>query len=1350
MVNFRKAFFCVVSLTVSLAWPAFAQSVTGAGTASIAGIVTDQTGAVVVGATVKISRGTDLIQTAITNDQGRYSVKGLSVGTYDLSASAEGFKVFQAQGIILNAGDNMPLDATLEPAGGVTTTTVEGQKTAQVETESSEVSGTITQKEVVSLGLNGRNFTQLIALAPGVSNQTGQDEAKVGVSGSVKYSVNGGRVEYNTFDADGSDLLNVGINGANSTLIVYPSLDAIQEVKVLTSNYGAMYGRTASGTVLVTTKSGTAQFHGSGYEFLRNELFNARNYFDQTKHAPLYRKNDFGGTIGGPLFVPNFYNANKDKTYFFFSEEFRYERAPEPQDIFNQAVPTLAEREGNFSDVCPPGGGLFKRSQYPDCPGSTSQTIGKFQAFPNNQLPVLDRNALAILSTGVIPAPNATSGCNSSLVGKTDPTTGHPIMPCYDVTISPPTNWREELFRLDHNFNPKLKGTFRYIHDSWNTTVATPQWGFVQNSFPTIENHFVGPGVSMVARLTQTISPTLLNEVVFSYTNSHITLTDTNGPGAQWQRPAALDSPCVGSQCPIGNLFNNGFGGKMPGVVIGGTNAAYGGNGFAVDAGYMPWNHTNPTYSGGDNVSKAIGKHLLQFGGQFVIYQRNQTNAAIGAATGDLQGVVTFSNQSAVSDGNAFADFLSGNIRSFQQDSAQLKYYQRYQLAEPYFQDDWKATPRLTVNVGLRVSLFGTYYEKNNNAYNWDPSAFSRSLASQVVVDPNKGDLVDANSGVPIPINLGNLDPRITNGLVRCGVNGVPASCMRGHLFNPAPRIGLAWDPKGDGKTSIRAGYGIFFEHGTGDEANTGSLEGSSPPVLDMTQNFPSSWSCIGGGSSLSSQLNCGNFGAFPLSVTAIPKKAVWPYVQQWSLSVQRELPKNMVATFAYVGSKGTHLTTELEVNQLAPLANSLNPFGPNQPLIGTLNIGLGDCGGFNGGSFFLLNNTTVTAAQPAFVNLEAACYGLVQPNVPGTQPPPDPNTLRQFAPSLGRIFSLQNVGDSAYNAFQTTLRRVAGPLTLGISYTYSHSLDDSSDRSDATFVNSFDLRANRASSNFDQRHLLNISYVYALDHFADKLRYWFSDEGYESDEPGASPRVAMPINPSRTSHALLNDWELSGITVYQSGTPFSVINGGSNTQISTLDNAGVANGAGAGSYADVVGDPYATPPFGGKNPQSIGPLLLNPAAFVAPRGLTFGDSGRNFLNNPGRLNFDLALLKHFQITEASRLEFRTEVFNIFNHTQFRIYDPNLGNTANNIISCYGPGAYTAFSRNGQEVLASSSNLAGPDFSAAGGTATVTTFNNNAPTSTTDHTDCLTGSSFLHPVNAHRSRTMQFGLKYIF
>src|SRR5271157_5086356 len=254
----------------------------------------------------------------------------------------------------ITPGLEIPLPVSLELAGAKNVVEVESSSVGRVEVESATISGTITEKQVTAFGLNGRNFTQLIALAPGVSNQTGQDEAKVGVQGSVKYSVNGGRVEYNTFEVDGSDVLNTGLNGASSTLVVYPSLDAIQEVKVLTSNYGAQYGRTASGTVQVTTKTGGNQFHGDFYEYFRNEAMNARNYFDQTSSAPLYRRNDFGGTIGGPLWIPGHYNLNKQKTFFFFSEEARIEKSPnEQRSDFNHAVPTLAERQGDFSDVCP-------------------------------------------------------------------------------------------------------------------------------------------------------------------------------------------------------------------------------------------------------------------------------------------------------------------------------------------------------------------------------------------------------------------------------------------------------------------------------------------------------------------------------------------------------------------------------------------------------------------------------------------------------------------------------------------------------------------------------------------------------------------------------------------------------------------------------------------------------------------------------------------------------------------------------------------------------------------------------------------------------------------------------------
>ena len=261
---------------------------------SLNGTVEDPQQAIVIGAVATLTNDKGIALTATSNDQGEYSFADLAEGVYTLVVTAPGFQESRMEGVVVSAGQKQRLDVTLQPAKVVTETTVEGQQGAQVETQQSQIAGTITQKELVKIGLNGRNFTQLIALAPGVSNQTGQDEAKVGVQGSVKYSVNGGRVEYNNFDVDGQDVLNAGINGSQSTLIVYPSLDALADVQVLTSNYGAQYGKTASGTILSTTKSGGAQFHGNVYYFNRNEIFNARNFFDHTRRAPLYRKNDPG------------------------------------------------------------------------------------------------------------------------------------------------------------------------------------------------------------------------------------------------------------------------------------------------------------------------------------------------------------------------------------------------------------------------------------------------------------------------------------------------------------------------------------------------------------------------------------------------------------------------------------------------------------------------------------------------------------------------------------------------------------------------------------------------------------------------------------------------------------------------------------------------------------------------------------------------------------------------------------------------------------------------------------------------------------------------------------------------
>ncbi|HEY0786462.1 MAG TPA: Plug domain-containing protein, partial [Acidobacteriaceae bacterium] len=693
-------------------------------------------------------------------------------------------------------------------------TVQESSAATAIDVENSEVTTTVTSKEVQALQLNGRNATQLIALAPGVSNQTSQDEARVGLAGSVSYSVNGGRTEYNTFLVDGSDVLNVGINGSHTALIVTPSVDALQEIKVLTSNYSAQYPSSGSGTTVFTTRSGTDTYRGSIYEFNRNEAFNAKGYFDIGNHAPLYRRNDFGGTIGGPLSIPRLYDG-KGKTHFFFSEEARLEKDPY---AYRRGVPSLAERNGDFSDVCPivGAGNLsnFNRTQYPDCPdaGLGNESNGAMPAtFPSNQItypnafgptPSLNQNAVAILNTGIFPLPTATSGCNS---------TGSS---CYNAEVSLPTYWREELFRIDQTFGPSWQASFRYIHDEWDETTPVPQYAYTQNSFPTIQNRFYGPGRSLVARVTGAFSPTFLNELVLSYTDSNITLADVAPVGVSLARPAALDGSCAGPfvQCPMTEIFENqgkGLNGvpKLPGINIAGNNTVYGGFGFAADPGYTPWEHSNPTYTIADNLTKTLGRHNLQFGGDVQLYQRNQVNGPIGASTGDTQGILTFSNlRNSGSTGNSFADFLytqlngadqqftpggTGAISSFQQDSAQARFRQRYKIGEPYFQDDWKVSPRLTLNAGLRLSIFGNFYEANNQAYNWQASAFSAAAAATLAATGPYGNLQNAADGTPLTLNPAHpsagIDPRILNGIVQCGTGSRPRGCASSHLFNPSP-----------------------------------------------------------------------------------------------------------------------------------------------------------------------------------------------------------------------------------------------------------------------------------------------------------------------------------------------------------------------------------------------------------------------------------------------------------------------------------------------------------------------------------------------------------------------------------
>jgi hypothetical protein len=1140
-----------VLVVVTLAGAAWAQN------GSITGTVKDPSGAALSGATVVIASPERGINRQVTtNSTGDYNEASLSPGSYNIIVTATGFKKFQAKDVKLEVGEKARVDVTLEVGSISTEVVVQGENVAQVETQSSELAGTVSGKEITQLNLNGRNFTSLVTLVPGVSNQTGSDEPSVGINGSVAFSMNGGRTEYNAWELDGGDNMD---NGSNGTLNVYPSIDAIAEFKVLTSNYGAQYGRNGSGTVEVETKSGTKAFHGDAYEFVRNDAFNAQNYFNNTGFGgtgvvPPYKKNDFGYTIGGPVYIPGVYNKDKQKTFFFWSQEWRRERVPA---TFNTVVPYSAERSGDFSDLCLP-------APTADCP--TDPRTGLPYDGSLGPLPVDPAAAalLPLIPVGTLDVPGASA---------------------YNTNITLPTSWREELIRVDHNINDKNRLTFRYIHDSWSTVESSTIW--TGSSFPTVQTAFDGPGVSMVARLTSSISPTLLNEFVASYTTDHISFKSVGA----WQRPDSLSTV-------MGSIFNNGFGGKLPAITLSGGKY----DGIFMDPdGIWPEGayNSNPTYTYRDNLTKTVGRHNLQFGAYFVAGQKNELSSV------QVNGSLTFDTGSTLSTGNPFADMLLGNISNYTQGSNQLKFYNRYKILEPYFQDDWRITDRLTLNLGLRVSLEGTYRDRYKHAYNWDPALYDPAQAT-FIYDANGtaptnapvGSNPSGTAGALVTDASGAVIGNPLDGLVQCGTNGVPVGCSKGHLFNPAPRVGFAWDPFGTGKTAIRGGYGIFFEHANGNEANTEGMEGQTSPLLQtQSQNNVPGYLAIGNTSIT------GFAPAFPSSFYSIPKQVVWPYMQQWHLDVQHELPDHSVVTVSYVGSKGTKLGRQRDLNQLLPLAPGDNPYQSGQA------ISDADCSSLtNVGDPTVQGvvNGNVITGQAA-INLQTACAN-------------DPNPYRPFY-GIGTITRLENHASSIYHALQFSGRRTVGALSLNVAYTYSHSIDDSSDRYDGTFVNSYDPSLNRASSNFDQRHMLNIGYVYDLPFFK---------------KPGLT-------------HTLAGGWQWSGIVAFSTGTPLNITNG-----TTYGDNAGVGNSVGTGSYPDLVGNPRSNvPPPSAVTSNAYAGYFYNPAAFATPTGLTFGDVGRNFLRNPNRTNFDMALFKHFAIKESMSFEFRAEAFNIFNHTQW-------------------------------------------------------------------------------------------------
>jgi hypothetical protein len=822
MVRFRSLVCLLAALGASLG--AGAQQITG----SIRGAVQDPSGALVQGATVSARQTeTGLTRTATTDPSGAYVLLELPVGHYELQVEAKGFQKYVQQGVTLNVNETATVPVHL--AVGAESQILEVNADAQlIQGTVTSLGKTVSEREVLDLPLNGRNFTQLGLLQPGVVPLTpGLAEAGGSLRAGQAYAVNGQRPESNNFLIDGAN----NFNGVDGGFVLKPPVDAITEFRILTHNASAEFGQSLGSTTNIITRSGTNRFHGAVWEFLRNDVFDATNYF-ATSTEPL-KQNQFGGTFGGPI--------RKDKTFFFtYFEGFRNRQG----ETDSATVPSLAERQGDFSSLCPEGftGGF--------CNNQDHQLFNVFlrQPYPNNQYPVdTQTNPVTQNLLKFIPFPN--NGLNvftSTQIVRQDSNQGG--------------------IRVDHYLTTSDILNFRYGIIDGTQFNPIPTSGASVPGFPVGQDQ---RAQNFVVQETHTFSPSVIGVFRFSYLRNkflfgeHINNTTPASLGFRYtpSLAAAVGPPSiqVSGYTTIGNpitgprdTFENAF----------------------DESASLSWVH---------------GRHELKFGGG---YQHLQINALQGIAT---NGFYVFAGFPVVPD--AFASFLFGQPVVFLQGLGSFERGIRGNAVNSYVQDTFKATSRLTFNLGLRYDLPFPYTEIKNRQTLWIPGR-------QSTVVP------DAPSGLLYP-----------------GDKGVPAGLIPTFKKGFAPRVGVAWDPTGSAKWLVTSAYGIFYEpYYTG---QGGPLQSpiSAPPFLQTPQvSTPNFADPFNGVPPIS-----GEFSK-PLTNLTLAANLPLPYSQDWDLNIQRSFGSDLLFEIGYVGTKGTKLPRMIEANP-AIYIPGFDTSNPPQPI---------------------------------------------------------------------------------------------------------------------------------------------------------------------------------------------------------------------------------------------------------------------------------------------------------------------------------------------------------------------------------------------------------------------------------
>jgi len=952
-LNIRQLWALVV-LFMAFSTVSAAQDVSG----RISGSVRDASGSEVTGATVTafhVERNA-VVRTVKTSERGDYVLTLLPVGHYRLTAQYTGFKTTQSNGVELNLNEQLVVNFILHVGSAADRIEVDGDA-LQVDLSGPTATSLTTGSELRDLPNNTRNFALFMRNQPGVSSCLDSDQSYVGLIGpngafqTLVFSVNGNRPTSNNWTLDGVDNLD---RGANWSLLTYPSIDALAEFQVLRSNYSPEFGRNSGAQISVITRSGTGQFHGSVFEYFRNDVLAANNFFNNSNSLarPPLRYNNFGFTLGGPLFIPGHYNSSKTKTFFFYSQEWR--RAIDYSTFTSGQMPTADELQGILpQEVCT---GTNYDGTTGACIGPTTRRISNF-----------DPTASAYIKDiySQLPVPRADG---------TIPWTARNVY-----------NFNEELIRIDQVFNPKLNTFVRYLNDSIPT--QEPGGLFAWSNLPDVTTTHTGaPGNGLAIHITMAFSPTLLNEVGYGYSHGAI---DTQPVGLATPARSPDVRPNLPFPADAARLPNLNF------------NVGQGIFGFG------PWliKSTNNTVF--DTLTKISGRHSLRFGVNYNHYNKNEgvlsSDATYHFSPVDQAGVSSFAQ--------AWANFLLGNAQFFTQKNGGVVINLHQNSAEFFAQDEYRVRSNLTFTYGVRWSFFRQPTDSNHNNTAFDPSLYDSAAAPEI--DISSGFLVH---GTPTPI---------LNGIITAGRNSPYGEAIANQSNKDiAPRIGIAWDPFRNGKTSVRAGYGVFY-----DSPSMNTRRGyTNPPSYQSITIISANMTSPANGSP--------DINLVPQALN-IPS-AVWktPYSQAWSFDAQHQFAPSILLGIGYFGNKATHLPGGMDINQPLPgayLQTGILPSGPITP------------------------STTQLL-----------------------------NSVRPYL-GYGSINYFSNGFDSNYNSLQAKLQlRFRRRLYISANYTWEHALSDAA-RDNAVAQNSHDLRAEYGPTDFDRRNVFAADYIYQLPFYSNQ-----------------------------------------------------------------------------------------------------------------------------------------------------------------------------------------------------------------------------------------------------------------------